>query len=127
MKFNFCLRIHITCLLCKLLKYILLLSNVQQTTVIEFLLDIFFFKTSESGAITRINLDLIKRCGYYIPTGMASVYTINVDYFEEYCLKTVAKIFISLYPCCRYYRIASVYIKLYYTVLMSFDTFLYFK
>lgn len=58
---------------------------------------------------------------------MASVYTINVDYFEEYCLKTAAKIFISLYPWCRYYRIVSVYIKLYYTVMMSFDTLHYFK
>lgn len=28
---------------------------------------------------------------------MESVYTINVDYFEEYCLKTAVKMFISLY------------------------------
>lgn len=37
---------------------------------------------------------------------MASGHTINIDYFEEYCLIT-AKMFVSLYPW--YYMPASVH------------------
>jgi hypothetical protein len=65
-----------------------------------------FFKNPEiSAACTGINMELIQRCGNML-LAMSSGYTINVDYFEEYCLIT-AKMFVSLYPW--YYMPRSVH------------------
>ncbi|XP_025413671.1 uncharacterized protein LOC112685860 [Sipha flava] len=49
-----------------------------------------------SAACTRINIELIPRCGNIL-SAISSGYTINFDYFEECCLIT-AKKFVSLYP-----------------------------
>jgi len=82
----------------------------------------FFRKPEISAACTGINVDLIQRCGNILLT-MASGHTINIDYFEEYCLIT-AKMFESLYPW--YYMPASVYKKFYYMVQTLYD-FLHFQ
>lgn len=50
-------------------------------------------------------MELIKRCGNIL-SAMASGYTINIEYFKEYCLKT-ANMFVTLYPW--YYMPASVH------------------
>lgn len=50
-------------------------------------------------------MELIQQCGNIL-SAMASGMTINIDYFEEYCLKT-AKMFVTLYPW--YYMPASVH------------------
>ncbi|KAE9522337.1 hypothetical protein AGLY_017283 [Aphis glycines] len=56
-----------------------------------------FFRNAEISAnCTGLNVELIQQCGNIL-SAMASGMTINIDYFEEYCLKT-AKMFVTLYP-----------------------------
>lgn len=65
-----------------------------------------FFRNSEiSTDITGINVELIQHCGNIL-TAISSGHKINIDFFEEYCLKT-AKMFVSLYQW--YYMPASVH------------------